>query len=123
MKFAVVFAILAALAAPSSLGAQTEGATVQAVLPACEAVTTGKLDGDALFCLGMVMGVADIMNTSCGCIRQGIGNDPRLAANVGGVSVQATAQAFVNWSRDNPQFWDIPASTGMALALNRLFPC
>ena len=35
---------------------------------------------------------------------------------------EALAQAFVNWTSANPQYWDIPPSEGMAAAF-LVFPC
>lgn len=130
-KLSLVLALGLSMAGPMTLGAEAQmpaGKRVQDLLPPCEALMitfrTGRYSpGDSPFyCLGMMQGIAIILQLNCESRRQGYEPAPNLSMELY-PSAQAGVQTFINWARANPQQWGIYGPTGMAYALAEAFPC
>ena len=130
-KLNLVLALGLSMAGAMTLGAEAqmpEGKRVQDLLPPCEAMmatwgTKTYNPGDSPFyCLGMMQGIAIILQTNCESRRHGYEPAPNLSMELY-PSAQAGVQTFLNWARANPQQWGIYGPMGMPNALTEAFPC
>ena len=90
--------------------------------------TTAR-EQDRSFCLGYINGAAAVMFSN-GEHREDINlhSAVNLACNPGRtITCAAMVQAFRNWvvkyTAKNPEFWNYPAETGVADAINEAWPC
>lgn len=51
------------------------------------------------------------------------GYDTPLKADLSNTSLRQLAQTFVNWARQNPEYWSYTPSEGMLLAFTEAYPC
>ena len=109
-----VVAVLCLAGISDTSPASAQAITVAGAMAKCERVldleNVNYMSGfiDAGWCAGFAQAVAIYERRSC--------SGPIPAA-------EALAQAFVNWSKQNPQFWGGRPSEGMATAFAQVFPC
>lgn len=118
MKFLAVLAV-AAMTIIGSGRVFAEDGDVQQHLKFCKSDDAFESG----ICLGMVEGVAGVMSSNCYAFRKGRLSNPKLAADLGGVSFGAMKQTFINWAEDNPQEWGRLGPVGMIIAFGQTFPC
>jgi hypothetical protein len=80
---------------------------------------------DIGFCAGVAAGVAWVMMSNCNVYRiapntYSAGSGLRAAPPI---TLGAALQAFRNWARENPQFWNEPMPEGAVRGLNKGIPC
>lgn len=103
--------------------AHTQALTVEEMLPHCEtALGEGRKHVMNGWCMGTIEGLGVVMTVNCaeGGVR---GDLPYSLSMQDFPSVEAGAQAFVNWARNNPARWRERFSWGAAMALSENWPC
>lgn len=92
--------------------------TVQALYEMCK-----KPAGpDAMFCLGYVGGIHDMMVMANQSADEKLKNF-RLCDNGTPITYGASVQAFKNWAEKYPQYWSQIMFTGVVVALSTTWPC
>lgn len=89
-------------------------------------------DVEAVYCLGFVVGIADVMTMNATQISKAPNGSPvRTYLAASGIctpdyrapSGGALIQAFLNWADRHPEKWGIDAGTGVGLAFQDTWRC
>ena len=95
--------------------------TVQELLSECENGQRGLSIVDSIdlgSCHGFIKGVIQFYDLPL--LQENIGTAICRPDTITNGQVQ---QIYINWSRDNPEFWTLPAVAGVLAALSEAWPC